>query len=179
MATHSSVLAWRIPGIGEPGGLLSMGTHRVRHNWSDLAAAAVAAGKRGCPGLEVVRKLVDSTIGYLFFFFFFRFYFFGCAALAWRILGPQPGTWLIPPAVEAQSLNLWTAREVPTFSVLNHSGTLVNKNEARLTLWLVKEQQPLIWARTGGYLLIFMAWTISCFCLCLDVTTARSCSWSI
>ena len=41
MATHSSVLAWRIPGMGEPGGLLSMGSHRVRHNWSDLAAAAV------------------------------------------------------------------------------------------------------------------------------------------
>ena len=40
MATHSSVLAWRIPGMAEPGGLLSMGSHRVRHNWSDLAAAA-------------------------------------------------------------------------------------------------------------------------------------------
>ena len=42
MATHSSVLAWRIPGTGEPGGLQSMGSHRVRHDWSDLAAAAVA-----------------------------------------------------------------------------------------------------------------------------------------
>ena len=40
MATHSSVLAWRIPGMGEPGGLLSMGSHRVGHNWCDLAAAA-------------------------------------------------------------------------------------------------------------------------------------------
>ena len=40
MATHSSVLAWRIPGSGEPGGLLSMGSHRVGHDWSDLAAAA-------------------------------------------------------------------------------------------------------------------------------------------
>ena len=39
MATHSSVLAWRIPGTGEPGGLLSMGSHRVGHDWSDLAAA--------------------------------------------------------------------------------------------------------------------------------------------
>ena len=42
MATHSSVLAWRIPGMGEPGGLLSMGSHRVGHDWSDLAAAAAA-----------------------------------------------------------------------------------------------------------------------------------------
>ena len=42
MATHSSVLAWRIPGTGEPGGLQSMGLHRVGHDWSDLAAVAVA-----------------------------------------------------------------------------------------------------------------------------------------
>ena len=42
MATHSSVLAWRIPGIGEPGGLPSMGSHRVRHDRSNLAAAAAA-----------------------------------------------------------------------------------------------------------------------------------------
>ena len=43
MATHSSVLAWRLPGMGEPGGLLSMGSHRVGHDLSDLAAAAAAA----------------------------------------------------------------------------------------------------------------------------------------
>ena len=43
MATHSSVLAWRIPGTGEPGGLPSMGSHRVGHDWSDLAAAVAAA----------------------------------------------------------------------------------------------------------------------------------------
>ena len=43
MATHSSILAWRIPGMGEPGGLPSMGSHRARHDWSDLAAAAAAA----------------------------------------------------------------------------------------------------------------------------------------
>ena len=41
MATHSSVLAWRIPGTGEPGGLPSMGSHRVEHDWSDLAAAVL------------------------------------------------------------------------------------------------------------------------------------------
>ena len=42
MASHSSVLAWRIPGTGEPGGLPSVASHRVGHDWSDLAAAAVA-----------------------------------------------------------------------------------------------------------------------------------------
>ena len=43
MATHSSVLAWRIPGTGEPDGLQSMGSHRVGHDWSNLAAAAAVA----------------------------------------------------------------------------------------------------------------------------------------
>ena len=47
MATHSSILAWRIPGTGEPGGLPSLGSHRVGHDWSDLAAAAAA-----CMGWE-------------------------------------------------------------------------------------------------------------------------------
>ena len=50
MATHSSVLAWRIPGMDEPGGLLSMGSHRVGHDWSDLAAAAACN--------SVYRKLI-------------------------------------------------------------------------------------------------------------------------
>ena len=44
MATHSSALAWRIPGTGEPGGLLSMGLHRVRHDWSNLAAVGSSRG---------------------------------------------------------------------------------------------------------------------------------------
>ena len=43
MATHSSVLAWRIPGTGEPGGLPSMVSRRVGHDCSDLAAVAAAA----------------------------------------------------------------------------------------------------------------------------------------
>ena len=46
MATHSRVLAWRIPGMGEPGGLPSMGSHRVGHDWSDLATAAATFYKK-------------------------------------------------------------------------------------------------------------------------------------
>ena len=42
LATRSSILAWRIPGMAEPGGLPFMGLHRVGHDWSDLAAAAAA-----------------------------------------------------------------------------------------------------------------------------------------
>ena len=49
MATHSSVLAWRIPGTGEPGGLPSLGSHRVRHDCGDLAAAAAAAAAAQVP----------------------------------------------------------------------------------------------------------------------------------
>ena len=43
MATHSSVLAWRIKGMGEPGGLPSVGSHRVGHEWNDLAAETAYA----------------------------------------------------------------------------------------------------------------------------------------
>ena len=75
MATHSSVLAWRIPGIAEPGGLPSMGSHRVGHDRSDLAAAAAVetflvvkmvrgnttgySGKR--PGLLLISNLSDRA----------------------------------------------------------------------------------------------------------------------
>ena len=55
MATHSNVLAWRILGTGEPGGLLSMGSHRVRHDWRDLAAAAAA--------VEYLLALTNTTSG--------------------------------------------------------------------------------------------------------------------
>ena len=59
MATHSSVLAWRIPGMGEPGGLPSMGSHRVGHDRSDLAAAAATIMDRNARnGISI-----DSFIG--------------------------------------------------------------------------------------------------------------------
>ena len=53
MATHSSILAWRIPGTEEPGGLLSMGSHRVRQDWRDLAAAAAAQTSKTAPYIIV------------------------------------------------------------------------------------------------------------------------------
>ena len=63
MATHSSVLAWKIPGMGEPGGLQSMGSKRVGHDWSDLAAAAAALGK---------------TLHFMFLSLFFFSYLISC-----------------------------------------------------------------------------------------------------
>ena len=54
MALHSSTLAWRIPGTAEPGGLSSMGSHRVGHDWSDLAAAAAAAAEHNRKNLDAL-----------------------------------------------------------------------------------------------------------------------------
>ena len=68
MATHSSVLAWTIPGTGEPGGLPSMGSHRVGHDWSDLAAAAAAAFHK----LTVLTE-GNSALQYFFLSIFFHF----------------------------------------------------------------------------------------------------------
>ena len=62
MATHSSVHAWRIPGTGEPGGLPSMGSHRVGHDWSDLAAAAAAAAASS--NLEKAMATHSSTLAW-------------------------------------------------------------------------------------------------------------------
>ena len=52
MATHSSVLAWRIPEMAEPGGLPSMGLHRVRYDGSDLVAAAAAAAAAASDSIQ-------------------------------------------------------------------------------------------------------------------------------
>ena len=65
MATHSSVLAWRIPGTEEPGGLLSMGSHRVGHDWSDLAAAAAAAEAMHVIFLGIFTAIGNNQFTYL------------------------------------------------------------------------------------------------------------------
>ena len=61
MATHSSVLAWRIPGTEEPGGLPSMGSLRVGCDWSDLAAAAAVIGKKPMI-VERVRQYINVGV---------------------------------------------------------------------------------------------------------------------
>ena len=59
--THSSVLAWRIPGTEEPGGLPPMGSHRVGHDWSDLAAAAAAGSSvHGVPQARILEWVAIS-----------------------------------------------------------------------------------------------------------------------
>ena len=58
MATHSSVLAWKIPGTGEPGGLPSLGSHRVGHDWSDLAAGNTFNNK-----LDTAEEIINELEG--------------------------------------------------------------------------------------------------------------------
>ena len=62
MATHSSVLAWRIPETAEPGGLRSLGSHRVGHDWSDAAAAAAEAGKQTSPALPKLLQIARRPL---------------------------------------------------------------------------------------------------------------------
>ena len=62
MATHSSVLAWRIPGTEQPGGLPSMWLHRVGHNWRDLAAAAAASRCWGVRDIMLRWKLLIEKL---------------------------------------------------------------------------------------------------------------------
>ena len=85
MATHSSVLAWRIPGTGEPGGLPSMGSHRVGHDWSDLAAAA---GHSSPP-------TPNFFIDFLFFLFFEALFLFIYFWPCWVFIASQ-GLPLVP-----------------------------------------------------------------------------------
>jgi len=65
MAPHSSTLAWRIPGTGEPGGLQSTGSHRVGHDCSDLAAAGfkhLLLGRKVMTNLDSILKSRDITL---------------------------------------------------------------------------------------------------------------------
>ena len=57
MATHSSVLAWRIPRTGQPGGQPSMGSHRVGHDWSNLAAAAAVHGEETAHLFQLLARI--------------------------------------------------------------------------------------------------------------------------
>ena len=62
MATHSSVLAWRIPGMGEPGGLPSMVSHRVGHDWSDLAAAWSRKDETRLDSILLFKTVVQKSL---------------------------------------------------------------------------------------------------------------------
>ena len=101
MASHSSVLAWRIPGTGEPGGLPSMGSHRIGHDWSDLAAAAAevwkSASKTGHCESRLYPQLVRTDI------IINRVIWVACVLSRFSSIGPFE----IPWAVARQTLCPW------------------------------------------------------------------------
>ena len=75
MATRSSVLSWRIPGTGEPGGLLSMGLQRVGHDWGDLAAAAADSAEGNCSPMVLTSSWLIEFI--LLVFIWIKFFLLG------------------------------------------------------------------------------------------------------
>ena len=113
MATHSSVLACRIPGTGEPGGLPSMGSHRVGHDWSDLASAAVlfllSWGNR--------HLLLNMSPDHLFYFFnisFFRLFVHwehwgigDAEEAAFSLHRPWGPCWLFQPCPGSADPRVW------------------------------------------------------------------------
>ena len=144
MATHSSVLAWSIPGTGEPGGLPSLGSHRVGHDWSELAAAArpfqrvIESRANGTPRLLCVFSHNSSSLCFKKYFIetndekkiYVYLFVWLCQVLvaAHRIFScrvqilscsmwdqvPWPGTELGSLVLGAGSLHHWTSREVPS-----------------------------------------------------------------
>ena len=64
MAPHSSTLAWKIPGMAEPGGLPPMGSHRIGHNWSDLAAAGFIQSLRNTQKSSFAKKMSQIILRY-------------------------------------------------------------------------------------------------------------------
>ena len=112
MATHSSVLAWRIPGTGKPGGLPSMGSHRVGHDWHDLAAAARKYLKSLCHSapspypntkrfycIYLISTFSPPTAWFFFFFPFLR--------RDWNQKWPLDYSTLILPKVLPGPKNVW------------------------------------------------------------------------
>ena len=97
MATHSSVLAWRIPGMAEPGGLPSRRSHRVGHDWSDLAAAAAAIillyQPEGGIGNSEVSVLYYLSLCHLPLFFFFVFPITFEVSLVAQMVKHLPAMW--------------------------------------------------------------------------------------
>ena len=102
MATHSSVLAWRIPGMGEPGGLPSMGSHRVRHDWSDLAVTTLSL--EAGPLISRIISLPKIFVGLLFENCFQRFWFILSILTRVRLFKNEFSFWKQPENICSQIL---------------------------------------------------------------------------
>ena len=132
MATHSSVLAWRLPGTEEPDGLLSMGSNRVGHDWRDLAAAAAAAAAGYSP-LDRKRIRHDwvtehASAVYLPVFFLFHYKFIAVLKL-WM---PSPRRKSFIPWITVlicSSFSLWSYRSIDFQNHLGQYFSLISFSE--------------------------------------------------
>ena len=99
MATHSSILAWRIQGTEEPSGLPSLGSHRVRHDWSNLAAAELVMCVLSCISHVQLYATLQTVVQALLSMGFFRQKY-------WSGLPGSPPEDLPNSGIEPGSLNV-------------------------------------------------------------------------
>ena len=106
MATHSGILAWRIPGMEEPGGLLSMGSHRVGHDWSNSAAAVAAAHLTLCnpmycslPGSSIHGNLQARILEWV--------------AIPFSRGSSWPRDWIWVSCIAGRFFTIWAITEAP------------------------------------------------------------------
>ena len=124
MAPHSSTLAWRIPRVEEPGRLQSMGSHRVRQDWSDSAAAAAAAAQTAMSLLSHLRQL-NYAICHIPSAFSHRLYRGQCSG--WPL--EKLELWIYCASLSLPRENLWTGEFCLNHMVLDH-----HRYTARCTL---------------------------------------------
>ena len=124
MATHSSVLAWRIPGTGKLGGLPSLGSHRVGHDWSDLAAAAAehllwaGADINITPSLST-KSLIFRIPNYVSFHGVCMLSHFTCVRL---FAAPWTVAWQAPLSMGFSRQEYWSGLPCPSPGDLSNLG---------------------------------------------------------
>ena len=147
MATHSSVLAWRIPGTDDPGGLLSTGSHRVRYDWSDLAAAALW-------------KLPPLKWQFISFAHFLKFHSF----ISWYYLfmASQVALMIKTPSANAEGTDTGSVPELGRSSGEGHGNPLQyscqENSMERETWWVMVHRVANSWTRLKW--LSMQAWAL-------------------
>ena len=132
MATHSSVLAWRIPGAGEPDGLPSIGLHRVGHDWSDLAAASLCTETCFPDQLHIEYKLCRPARKFQLFIYFLKVKFLSCVRL---FMTPWTGVYQAPPSMEFSRREYWNGFPFPSPKWSPYPGVKPGLFHCRQTLY--------------------------------------------
>ena len=139
MATHSSVLAWRIPGTGEPGGLLSMGLHRVRHDWSDLARRESEVAQ-SCP---ILCDPIDCSPSGFSIHGIFQARVPEWIAISFSRGSSQPRNRTLVSHIAGRCFTVWTTREAYK-KRKRHIHSLPHEDRVKTPLLSQKEASPRI-----------------------------------